>query len=333
MADALKPAYLFSGGDGAKLDRALARLRERAERGGGAGALESFSATGSGGPDVDAVAAAIPAMSLMTEDRYLLVDGVERWRAPQVKVLGEAMGVLPPQTVVVLVARGKAPTGLAELVKKSGGEAIAFEAPRRKELPAWVVASARERGLALIPRAAKLLVDRVGESTVRLAGELDKLALWASASPGPGSGAEPTPVGVEDVEALTIDSSERAGWTLGDAIVSRDVATAVAAADGLLAQGEAVTPLVYGMASRLRNAHTAAAALEAGTPPREVEGALPMAPYPAKMLVRSVRGTEAVELSTALAAVAELEWWSRGGSNYDDRTALTLAVRKAAGAR
>ena len=130
---------------------------------------------------------------------------------------------------------------------------------------------------------------------------------------------------------MTIDTSERIGWTLGDAIVSRDPDRSVATADELIEQGEAVTPLIYGMASRLRSAYAAAAAIDAGTPASQIETELPMAPYPAKMLVRSVQGVDSAELSEAIGAVADLEWWTRGGSDYDDEVALTLAVRRAAG--
>ena len=56
-----------------------------------------------------------------------------------------------------------------------------------------------------------------------------------------------------------------------------------------------------------------------------------MAPYPSKMLVRSVQGVDSAELSDAIGAVADLEWWTRGGSDYTDEVALTLAVRRAAG--
>ena len=89
--------------------------------------------------------------------------------------------------------------------------------------------------------------------------------------------------------------------------------------------------MIYGMASRLRNAHLAAAALERGRPPREVEAELPMAPYPSKMLVSSVRGVDPDELSEAIGVIAELEWWTRGGSDYSDEVAMTLAVKQAAG--
>jgi hypothetical protein len=57
-----------------------------------------------------------------------------------------------------------------------------------------------------------------------------------------------------------------------------------------------------------------------------------MAPYAAKMLVRSVQGVAPADLSEAIGTVADLEWWTRGGSDYSERVALTLAVRKAAGA-
>jgi DNA polymerase-3 subunit delta len=318
----MKSAYLLTGSDAAKLDAALSRLRARAEREGGQGSLETFAGLGSAAPDVEALIGSLPAISLMSERRYLLADGVERWRPTQVKALATAMETAPPEVTVVLVARGKAPKGLQEAVEAVKGEVLAYEAPQRRELPSWLMRAARERGFTLAPQAARALVDRLGDGTVRLANELDRLALWAE---------ERGSVELEDLEAITADESEQAGWTLGDAVVARDREAAVGAADALLAQGEALTPLVYGMASRLRSAHQAASALGEGRSPQQVEAALPMPPYPSKMLVRSVRGVDPDELSEAIGAIADLEWWSRGGSDYTDEVALTLAVRRAAG--
>ncbi|HKJ34992.1 MAG TPA: DNA polymerase III subunit delta [Solirubrobacterales bacterium] len=319
--DSLKPAYLIAGEDGAKLDAALSRLRQRAEREGGM--LETFESSGQAGPDVDALIGAMPAISLMSERRYLLADSVHPWRATQVKRLAEAMAGLGEDLTLVLVCRGKVPKGLAEATKKAGGDVLSYEAPGKRQLPAWVAEAARARGFEIAPQAARALVERVGEGTVRLSTELDRIALWAE----PGARVE-----VDEVEELTADGSERKGWTLGDAIVDRDVAGAVAAADELLDQGEAVTPMIYGMATRLRAAHMAAAGLEAGRPPKEIEASLPMAPYPSKLLVKAVSGTSPAELSEAIGAIADLEWWTRGGSDYEEEVAFTLAVRRAAGA-
>jgi len=319
----MKPAYLIAGDDGAKLDQTVSRLRARAEREGGAGSLETFEPGAGGAPDVEELIASMPAISLMASHRYLLANGVDRWRAPQVKRIVEALEAPIDELTVVMVARGKAPKGLAEAVERAGGEVLNFSAPGRRDLPAWVVDAAGKRGLRLGRDAARSLIARVGDGTVRLSTELDRIALWAD------GGAE---LNVEEIEGLTADTSERAGWTLGDAIVARDPREAVLAADALIEQGQAVTPMIYGMATRLRSAHLAAVRLEQGRPAKEVESSLPMAPYAAKMIVRSVAGVAPVELSEALGRIADLEWWTRGGSDYEERLAMTLAVREAAGA-
>ena len=55
-----------------------------------------------------------------------------------------------------------------------------------------------------------------------------------------------------------------------------------------------------------------------------------MHPYAAKQLVRRVQGASGEDLRAATCAVADLEWWTRGGADYPEEVALTLAVRRAA---
>ena len=325
----IKPAYLIVGADEGKIDAALARLRARGEQEGGPGAVQTFgAASGDAPPDVDALLAAIPAMSLTASRRYLVVDGVERWTAKQAEAAITALATLPPDLTVVFVARevsskARAPKGLAKAVEAANGQVLSYAAPRARDLPARLVEEAGRRGLRLEAAAARLLVQRMGESTLRLANELDRLALWA----GPEG-----EVTVADLEAMVADTSEEAAWALSDAIVAGDAGAALAAAERLMNQGEAVTPLVYQAARRLRDANAALAALDAGTPRKRVEEGLRMHPYAAKMLVERVRGASAGQLRAATCAIADLEWWTRGGSEYPDDVALTLAVRRAAGA-
>ena len=86
MAEEMRPLYLIAGTDEAKIDATRARLRARAEGDGGAGALEVFEPSeGRGMPDHEALLTAIPAMSLTESRRYLLADGVERWRDRQLE--------------------------------------------------------------------------------------------------------------------------------------------------------------------------------------------------------------------------------------------------------
>ncbi len=109
----MRALYLIAGTDGAKIDATRSRLRARAEREAGAAALEVFEpGEGKGMPDHEALLMAIPAMSLMDSRRYLLADGVERWRDRQLEAVAAAIAELPPDLTVVLIARAKAPAKL-----------------------------------------------------------------------------------------------------------------------------------------------------------------------------------------------------------------------------
>ena len=321
----LAPAYLIAGDDRAKIDSALARLRARAERESGAGALESFE--GDAGPDADALLGAIPALSLTAARRYLLADGVERWTAAQAKPVIAALASLPDDLTMVLVAREeppkvRTPKGIHEAVEAAGGEVLRMDAPKSRALPAHLEAEAARRGFRLEADAARILVERMGDSTTRLATELDRLAVWAD---------EGGTVSSDDLEAMVADTSEEVVWALSDALVDRDTPGAAAAAARLAAQGESITPLVYQAAKRLREARLALAGLEAGRSPKELEASLPMHPYAAKMLLRRVRDADQSQLRASTCAIADLEWWTRGGSDYPDDVALAITIARASG--
>lgn len=323
MAEGLSSLYLIAGTDQAKIDATRARLRARAEADGGAAALEVFEPSeGRGGPDHEALLAAIPAMSLTESRRYLLADGIERWRDAQLEAVSAALGSLPPDLTVVLIARAKAPPKLAKVVKAAAGQLHQFEAPKARELPRLLVGDAKRLGFALEPAAARVLVDRMGTGSVRLRNELERLALWA------GEGGR---VSAADLDAMVSDTSEAAVWALSDALLERDPGRAASIAERLLAQGENVTGLIYGLASRLRKACDAATQIEDGVPPKQVESSLGMHPYAARQLVARLDKTSVEDLHKATAALADLEVWCRGGADYGDELAFTLALRQMTG--
>lgn len=322
MAEEMHPLYLIAGTDEAKIDATRARLRARAEREGGAAALEVFEpGEGKGMPDHEALLAAIPAMSLTESRRYLLADGIERWRDRQLEPVLAALAGLPPDLTLVLICREKPSAKLAQAVKAAGGEVHEFEAPKARQMPAVLVAEARQLGFRLDPAAARMLVERMGASPLRLRNELERLALWA------GEGGE---VNVSDLEEMVADTSETAVWSLSDALIDGDAAAALRIGERLIGQGENVTGLIYGLASRLRSACAAAARLQEGIPPKQVEGSLKMHPYAARQLVARLGDTDLESLRLATETLADLELWCRGGADYGDELALTLALRKAA---
>jgi DNA polymerase-3 subunit delta len=284
VAEELRSLYLIAGSDGAKIDATRARLRARAEAEGGAGALEVFdSGEGRGAPDHESLLAALPAMSLTGTRRYLLVDGVERWRDRQLDAVAAALADLPPDLTLVLIARADAPKKLLAATRAAAGEIHEFAAPAARAMPRMLVADAERLGFRLEHDAAVALVERMGANPVRLGNELHRLALWA------GSGGEVT---LDDLDAMVADTSEAIVWSLADALQNRDPATALAVAERLLEQGENVTGMVYALASRVRRSGG--------------------------------------ELRGATEALADLEVWCRGGADYGDELALTLALRRAA---
>src|SRR3954454_24144487 len=226
-----KPAYLIHGDDHGRIGERRARLRALAEEEGGASGAEVFE-----GEDAtpEAIGAALGAMTFATGRRFLIVDGVERWKDKEVTAqLRPLVAAMPPDTTVAFFAReegrSKAPPALHEAVKKAGGDINAESAVKPWELAKWVRERARQLGLDLEPAAAQALIAHVGDRQQRLQRELETLALEV------GSG---TRVGVDHIEERAADSAERKIWSLADLLVAGDAPGATRRYLELRAQGE-----------------------------------------------------------------------------------------------
>ena len=314
----MKPAYLITGTDAAKVDLARSRLRDRALAEGGDAAIEVFEpAEGRGSPDAEGLVMALGAMSLVPGRRYLLADGIEKWGKRQAELVTGAIATIDAATCLVLISRGKVPAGIEKAIASAGGEIRSFDAPSGRDLPPHLVGEASRRGFELDPEAARFLVAHLGESPTRLGNELDRLALWA----GEGGRVE-----VEDLEEMVADLTETSIFALGDALVAGDRRRALRVSSSLLAQGKAATSMVYPTATAVRRAHRAVSMLEAGQPPKAVEQAIDLPPFLVRKLIEAARGASPDALRSASIALADLELWTRGGSEYPDELALEMAL-------
>jgi DNA polymerase III subunit delta len=315
----LKPAYLVSGDDDAKIDSWRARVRKRAEEERGPGGLETFDA---GVSEPTEVAAALATLSFDPGVRYLLVDDVGAWKATELAPLESALAAIPEDTVLVLIVRGKAPAPLRKAVEKTGGEVREYTAPKPWQLPKWCVERGSELGIRLQNEAAKELVARVGPSQQRLSRELEKLAL--SLHPD-------TEVTAGDVERFAAADNAPQAYDLADALVAGNLRETLALAEELEAHGERPGRLLFPLVRRLREVHRAAAMLEAGMPEQQVREALRAPPWLAKRTVARAKKADAAALERALSVFAELEVELRGGGDVqlDEDTAFSLALAKA----
>jgi len=312
----LKPVYLVCGDDDAKIDSWRSRLRNRAEDELGPGGLETFDAR-AGGPEP--VAAALAVLTFNTGTRYLLAEDVSVWKAGEITPLTGALETLPPDTVLVLIARGKPLKGLVKAVEAAGGECNEYAAPKPWEMPKWAIARARELGLRLEPEAAKLLVAIVGSSQQRLAREIEKLAIALHPE---------VTARVEEVEALAAGETTPKVYDLADALVAGDVELTMHLAEDLMAQDERPGRFVYPIVGRLRDVHRAVELLEAGMSEGELPSAMKAPPWRVKKVAALARRGDRETIERALCRFADLELELRGGGALDEETAVSLALAR-----
>jgi DNA polymerase-3 subunit delta len=327
MAPAFKPAYLIHGDDHGRIAERRARLRAVAEGQSGIGGVELFEGESS---TPENITAALNAMTFAIGRRFLIVDGVERWKEKELEQLISVLAQMPPDTTVAFFAREdgrlKASPALITAVKKAGGHVDVEQGVKPWELPKWVINQARELKLNLTPDAARTLVAGVGERQQRLLRELEKLALDLV------EGDEPVDVDTDTVIELTAVSAERKAWSLADAMVSGDVAKATITYLRLRNQGERLAGLTYTIGNRLRQAHEAAVALEAGRSAAQVKQTLRMPPKAADQMLSDVRRIGAVHLRRSIERLADLELASRGGASagISEDTHALLTIREIA---
>jgi DNA polymerase III subunit delta len=320
----LKPVYLVSGDDDVKIDAWRARVKRRADDEGGQGSLEQHEA---GAMLPDAVAADLAALTFAIGTRYILVEGVETWKAAQLDPIERALADMPPETVLVLIARGKPQPRLGKAVEKAGGEVREYEAPNARQLGKWTIDRAAEQNLKIDAEGARTLVQLVGPRQQRLAREVERLALLAYPDGN---------LQAAEIAELAAGEHELQAYELADAIVAGDQRHALAVAERLTAQGETPSRLLYSVVRRLRDAHRAAELLDAGLTESDAAGKLGMPPWLAKRIISAAKKAGTKALEDAICAFARLEIDLRGGGlradfSLDEQTALSLAIVRACG--
>jgi DNA polymerase III subunit delta len=323
-----RAAYLIHGDDHGRIAERRARLKAMAEAESGSAGVELLEEDAC---TPDAVAAALATMTFALGRRFVIADGVERWKEEDVPPVARALESADPQSLTVAFfaredGRTTAPAALRKAVEAVGGQISTEQTVKARALPRWVRERAGELELELDDQAARALVAQVGERQQRLLRELEKLALEH------GSGAR---LGVEEVQASCATSAERKLWTLADALVAGDRRAATRALIELRQQGERLSSLQYQMVRRLRDALAVAEALAAGHAPAQIKRSLRLPGFAADRLIADAGKRDVEGLRRALIAMADLELESRGGgagagSVLSEETAALRALLAAA---
>ncbi|MBM5823487.1 MAG: DNA polymerase III subunit delta [Cyanobacteria bacterium K_Offshore_surface_m2_011] len=165
--------------------------------------------------------------------------------------LEASVALVPDDCHLFLVSDGKPDARLRTTKRlRTLAEEQSFTLP-----PIWdgagqierVESAARARGLTLAPAAAEALAEAIGSDGMRLASELEKLALHAGGG-GSGSGG---PITAEAVAAL-IGGQVTSSLAVGDALLAQRPAEAIALVEALLEVGEPALRIVAALASQIR---------------------------------------------------------------------------------
>jgi DNA polymerase-3 subunit delta len=315
----LKAAYLLTGTDRPKIDRALHRLRDRF----GDDSVERLSARDTSGEDA---VAACNAMGLFAAGgRLVLVDEVERWKAADAKAVAEYLAAPAPDTVLALL--GEELRKDSPLVKAcaKAGEVLVYEVSKR-ELPRWLAEQFARHGVKATGEACRALVELVGENVQELATEVDKLALYAGHDE----------IGEAEVELLVAARADVPPFVLTDAWGRRDVGAVLSACESILERSTPRTREVHGLVGRLavhiRRVRACQDLDAQGIRARDAAPQLKMHPFAAQKAFEQSQNYSVEELREAIVELASLDLALKGGSRLPaelelQRTLVTITRR------
>src|SRR3954454_460186 len=120
---AFKSAYLIHGDDHGRIAERRQRLRALAESQAGSSGVEVLEGDAC---TPDAVVGALSAMTFALGRRFVIADGVERWKEAEVAPVAAALARIDPDTLTVAFfgreeGRTKVPDALATAVTHAGG--------------------------------------------------------------------------------------------------------------------------------------------------------------------------------------------------------------------
>jgi DNA polymerase III subunit delta len=242
-------------------------------------------------------------------------------RADQVEPLVAYLADPLPSTALVLVwPSGRLPKGVAEGVKKAGGEQV-DTSPGRKLAP-WAEEQFDRAGLRLDRVAQQRVIDWLGDDPQRLVGLLATLV---------GTYGEGARLSVADVEPYMGEGGGVPPWELSDAIDSGDIPTALEKLRRMLGGGDRhplqVMATLHGQYSRMLTLDGAPVAGE-----KDAAQMLGMkgSTFPARKALNQARklGHHKIVRGIDLLATADLDL--RGGKAWPEPLVMEVLVARLA---
>jgi DNA polymerase-3 subunit delta len=227
---------------------------------------------------------------------------------------------LPQSTRLVFLESAELKDSHA-LIKLARAEERGFEKlfarPQGAELTRWVLQRSSEKGGEIVPQAAQLLANIVGNDLQTLENELEKLVLYKQ-----GNGAA---IEVEDVLLLSPYAAEESIFDLVDALGNRNERRASFLYQQKLAEGEDPFYLFAMFVRQFRLLIQAKELADAGYKPAAVAQAMGVHGFVAGKLAQQARGFSMNELEQIYRHLLDVDVAVKTGE-ADMQTALDLLL-------
>ncbi|MGH7198744.1 MAG: DNA polymerase III subunit delta [Candidatus Omnitrophota bacterium] len=153
----------------------------------------------------------------------------------------------PAPTGVLVVVSEETSAKKNDFLRKLSAQAklVPCYPPFEKEIPSWIHARAKKKGIHLDGDAAAILAERLGKDLLSLDGVLEQAAVFASPR---------TQISLKDIDGLLGRSVQADVFELADAILEKNAKTAFGIVTTLLEEGSRafeIVPVLAGQFDRL----------------------------------------------------------------------------------
>ena len=258
----------------------------------------SFSEHDVAAESLDAVLCAANQFPMLTARRLVVARNFDKIADQELDALKNYLRSPNPTTTLVFQAEtlDKRRNSSAALLK--GCTPVECNRLSENDLTQWGQQFARRQGYEFAPQALGKLVGLTGTDLMILAGEIQKLMCYTGAG---GS------ITLEAVDALAVRSRQYDNFTLSDAVLSGNGATALRALHRLLDQGEEPVALVGLLAWSFRQMLTAHEMMTANAPREEIARELRMPPSRLTNFLGTVRKKSEKDIRHAIRRLNEID--------------------------
>jgi len=231
----------------------------------------------------------------MAEEEFAkLVDSVDR---------------IPPETILLVVRRGKSRDTAASKKLAGQGRVVEFAQLTRERAVNMITREAALYGASIDGPLARKLVELVGTDAYALRNEASKLFGYA------GRGGVVT---AEMIDRCVTVSPEADIFAMLNCFLRGDKAGGLRAVQIMRRNGQTALSIAYFLEGRLRQMLIAKELLDGGAPPREIVRALGGSPYAAEKSVTAAKKCSTDMLRKAVTRLAEVDFQLKQGLVSDD---------------